>query len=141
MNEGSLKTDHALEVAASAAVASTTASNSATFIVTWPGTSRSRVFGDEPTLRGAIAVAVAAGSDRRWVGFDHGIHRVSVIDLPAVVREVAERQTSWQVQIGVVRSGNTAAAVILWFGTHDDDATTDSQRELLRLLASAADAS
>ncbi len=140
MNEGSLKTDHPLEIAAAEALRSA-AGTSATFIVTRPGTSRSRVFGDEPTLRGAIAVAVAAGSDRRWVGFDHGIHRVSVIDLPAVVREVAERQTSWQVQIGVVRSGNTAAAVILWFGTHDDDATTESQRELLRLLSKVADAS
>jgi hypothetical protein len=140
MNEGSVKTDHPLERAASAAVHDASAS-AATFIVTRPGTSRSRVFGDEPTLRGAIAVAVAAGSDRRWVGFDHGIHRVSVIDLPAVVREVAERQTSWQVQIGVVRSGNTASAVVLWFGTHTDDSTVASQHQLLRLLAEAADAS
>jgi hypothetical protein len=140
MNEGSVKTVHPLELAAAQAV-TTTAGSAATFIVTRPGTSRSRVFGDEPRLRGAIAVAVAAGSDRRWVGFDHGIHRVSVIDLPAVVREVAERQTSWQVQIGVVRSGNTAVAVVLWFGTHDDDSTTEGQRELLRVLTEAADAS
>lgn len=140
MNEGSVKTDHPLDSAAAAAV-SAAVDTSATFIVTRPGTSRSRVFGHEPMLRGAIAVAVAAGSDRRWVGFDHGIHRISVIDLPAVVREVAERQTSWQVQIGVVRSGNTAAAVVLWFGTHPDDSTTESQYDLLRLLTEAAEAS
>ena len=139
MNEGSVKTDNPLELVASTSAKSADGI-SATFIVTRPGTSRSRVFGDEPSLRAAIAVAVAAGSDRRWVGFDHGIHRISVIDLPAVVREVAEGQTSWQVQIGVVRAGNTAAAVVLWFGTHDDDATTDGQRDLLRQLTEAANA-
>ncbi len=140
MNEGSVKTDQPLEIAAAVAV-TTAADTSATFIVTRPGTARSRVFGREPTLRGAIAVAVAAGSDRRWVGFDHGIHRISVIDLPAVVREVAERQTSWQVQIGVVRSGNTAAAVVLWFGSNADDSITESQHDLLQLLTEAADIS
>ncbi|HUF96657.1 MAG TPA: hypothetical protein VMM60_00925 [Ilumatobacter sp.] len=138
MNGSNTMVDNPLDIAAAAAVQA--AESSATFIITRPGTSRSRVFGAEPTLRGAIAVAVAAGSDRRWVSLDHGIHRVSVIDLPAVVREVAERQTSWRLQIGVVRSGNTAAAVVLWFGPADDEFARDQQAALLELLTEAADA-
>lgn len=129
--------DNSLDEAAANAVHAN--DSGATFIITRPGTMRSRVFGDESSLRGAIAVAVAAGSDRRWVGLAHGVHRIRVIDLPAVIREVAERQSSWTVRVGVVRHRNNAAAVVLWFGAlYDDASTVDSRDCLLGLLTTAA---